>query len=181
MEIATSQEIVSFWQNAGEESWFKSDPAFDAAVRERFLETYHAGAAGQLNDWEQSAQGALALTILLDQFPRNMFRGTPDAFATDKLALDIVKRAIGTGYDKNVAAELHTFFYMPFMHSEELAEQERCVALMEQGGKQENIKYAEIHRDAIKRYGRFPHRNEILGRTSTPDEIAYLEGGGFKG
>ena len=181
MGIATDQEIVSFWKNAGEESWFKSDPAFDAAVRERFLETYEAGVAGRFRDWERSAEGALALTILFDQFPRNMFRGTPGAFATDKLALDIVKRAIEAGYDRSVPAELHTFFYMPFMHSEELAEQERCVALMEQGGKQENIKYAEIHRDAIARFGRFPHRNEILGRTSTPEEIAYLEGGGFKG
>jgi uncharacterized protein (DUF924 family) len=181
MAIAAPEEVVSFWNEAGEDQWFKSDPAFDDAVRARFLETYEAGVAGKLSDWERSADGALALTLLLDQFPRNMFRGTSRAFATDRRALDIVKRAIDAGFDRQVPEELHTFFYMPFMHSEELAEQERSVALMNQEGKQENVKYAEIHRDAIKRFGRFPHRNEILGRASTPEEIAYLAGGGFKG
>jgi uncharacterized protein (DUF924 family) len=181
MGIATAHEIVSFWVKAGAESWFKSDPAFDAEVRARFLETYEAGVSGKLSGWESSAEGALALTLLLDQFPRNIFRGTPQAFASDKLALDIVKRAIAAGHDRKVAAELHTFFYMPFMHSEELADQERCVVLMQKEGKQENVKYAEIHRDAIARFGRFPHRNEILGRASTPEEIAYLAGGGFSG
>ncbi len=181
MGIATADEIVSFWKNAGKDQWFKSDPAFDAAIRERFFETYEAGVSGKLGAWEGSAEGALALTLLLDQFPRNIFRGTQRAFASDKLALDIVKRAIASGHDRKVAKELHTFFYMPFMHSEELAEQERCVALMQKEGSQENVKYAEIHRDAIVRFGRFPHRNEILGRTSTPEEIAYLEGGGFSG
>jgi uncharacterized protein (DUF924 family) len=181
MGIATADEIVSFWEKAGEESWFKPHPAFDAEIRERFFETYEAGATGKLSNWSQSPNGALALILLLDQFPRNMFRGTPRAFASDKLALEIAKDAITAGHDQQVPKELHTFFYMPFMHSEELAEQERCVALMQKEGKQENVKYAEIHRDAIARFGRFPHRNEILGRTSTPEEIAYLEGGGFKG
>lgn len=182
MEIATADEIVSFWK-AGEESWFKSDPdpAFDAAIRERFLETYEAGAAGKLSDWNRSPNGALALVLLLDQFPRNMFRGTPRAFASDRPALEVAKGAIIAEHDQQVPKELHTFFYMPFMHSEELAEQERCVAYMQKEGKQENVKYAEIHRDAIARFGRFPHRNEILGRTSTPEELAYLEGGGFSG
>jgi uncharacterized protein (DUF924 family) len=181
MAIATAEEIVSFWEKAGKERWFNVDPAFDAEIRARFLETYEAGVAGKLNDWSKTASGALALTLLLDQFPRNLFRGTPRAFASDKLALDLVKDAIDAGFDQRVPEELHTFFYMPFMHSEELAEQERCVALMRDGGNQQNIKYAEIHRDAIARFGRFPHRNEILGRKSTPEEIAYLEGGGFKG
>ncbi len=181
MVIATPDEIVSFWTEAGKDRWFKSDPAFDAEIRERFLDTYEAGAAGKLSRWDRSPEEALALVLLLDQFPRNMFRATPRAFATDQLALDAAKHAIDAGYDGKVAADLQPFFYMPFMHSEELAEQERCVALMKQGGNQENIKYAEIHRDAIKQFGRFPHRNEILGRQSTPEEIAYLEGGGFAG
>lgn len=181
MGIVAPEEIISFWKEAGEDRWFKSDPAFDTEIRTRFLGTYEAAAAGQLKRWDQSPEGALALTLLLDQFPRNIFRGTPRAFASDRLALDIAKRAIDAGHDRKVAEELHTFFYMPFMHSEELAEQERSVALMAKEGKQENIKYAEIHRDAIKRFGRFPHRNAILGRISTPEEIAYLEGGGFAG
>jgi uncharacterized protein (DUF924 family) len=181
MGIAAPEEIIAFWMEAGEDRWFKSDPAFDIEICRRFFNSYEAAAAGQLRHWNQSSEGALALTLLLDQFPRNMFRGTPRAFATDRLALDIAKHAIDAGHDRKVAEALHTFFYMPFMHSEELAEQERCVELMRQGGKQENIKYAEIHRDAIKRFGRFPHRNAILGRVSTPEEIAYLEGGGFAG
>jgi uncharacterized protein (DUF924 family) len=181
MAVAAPKEVIAFWREAGADRWFKSDPAFDAEISERFLETHEAAAAGKLNDWRFSADGALALTLLLDQFPRNMFRGTPRAFASDGLALDTAKHAIGAGYDHKVAPELQTFFYMPFMHSEELAEQDRCVDLMAKEGNQENIKYAELHRDAIRRFGRFPHRNGILGRISTPEEIAYLEGGGFAG
>jgi uncharacterized protein (DUF924 family) len=181
MAIARAEEIFLFWKDAGPDKWFKSDPAFDEAVRARFLETYEAGARGELESWERSAYGALGLVILLDQFPRNMFRGTPKAFATDEQAKEIAERAIAAGRDRAVDPEVHMFFYMPYMHSELLADQDRCVALMQASGKQENIKYAEIHRDAIVRFGRFPHRNEILGRKSTPEEIAYLEGGGFSG
>jgi uncharacterized protein (DUF924 family) len=181
MGIAAPEEIVSFWKEAGEDRWFKSDPAFDAEIRTRFLETYEAAERERLRRWDQSPEDALALTLLLDQFPRNMFRGTPRAFASDRLALDIAKRAVDAGYDRKIEKELRPFFYMPFMHSEALADQERCVALMAKEGKQENVKYAEIHRDAIKRFGRFPHRNAILGRISTPEEIAYLESGGFAG
>lgn len=181
MAIARPEEIFLFWKDAGPDKWFKSDPAFDEQVHARFLETYEAGMRGELSHWERSAYGAFALVILFDQFPRNMFRNTPEAFASDEKAKQIAERAIAAGRDKAVDPEVHTFFYMPYMHSEALADQERCVALMEGSGKQENIKYAEIHRDAIVRFGRFPHRNEILGRKSTPEEIAYLEGGGFKG
>lgn len=181
MAVARPEEIILFWNLAGPEKWFNSSPAFDEEVRARFLETYEAGARGELTDWERSAYGALALVLLLDQFPRNMFRSTPKAFASDEKAKQIADRAIAAGRDKAVDPQVHTFFYMPFMHSEALADQERCVALMAEGGKQENIKYAEIHRDAIARFGRFPHRNEILGRKSTPEEIAYLQSGGFKG
>lgn len=179
--IARADEIIQFWKDAGEENWFKSDPAFDEKVSARFLETYEAGMRGEFDAWENSAEGALALVLLFDQFPRNMFRGTPKAFASDEKAKLIADRAIAAGHDKAVEPALHTFFYLPFMHSEELADQERCVALMEQGGKPENIKYAEIHLDAIERFGRFPHRNVILGRKSTPEEVAYLADGGFSG
>ncbi|HRF08876.1 MAG TPA: DUF924 family protein [Xanthobacteraceae bacterium] len=179
--IARADEIIQFWTDAGEENWFKSDPSFDEKVRARFLATYEAGMRGEFDAWENSPEFALALVLLFDQFPRNMFRGTPKAFASDEKAKLIADRAIAAGHDKAVEPALHTFFYLPFMHSEELADQERCVALMEQGGKPENIKYAEIHLDAIKRFGRFPHRNTILGRKSTPEEVAYLADGGFSG
>lgn len=182
MTIARPEEIFLFWKDAGPEKWFVANPAFDEEVRARFSDTYNAAVTGELDHWERSAYGALALVIVLDQFPRNMFRGTPKAFATDEKAKAIAVRAIEQGRDKAVDPEVHTFFYMPFMHSEALGDQERCVALMNESGKQENIKYADIHRDAIARFGRFPHRNEILGRTSTPEEIAYLQSeGGFKG
>lgn len=181
MAIARPEEIYLFWKDAGPDKWFKSDPAFDVAVRERFLETYEAGMRGELDHWERSAYGAFALVILFDQFPRNMFRGTPQAFASDEKAKQIADRAIAAGRDKAVDPEVHTFFYLPYMHSEQLPDQERCVALMKESGKQESIKYAEIHLDAIARFGRFPHRNIILGRKSTPEETAYLEDGGFAG
>lgn len=181
MAIARPEEIILFWNLAGPKKWFNSDAAFDQEISSRFLETYEAGARGELSDWERSTYGALALVLLLDQFPRNIFRGTPKAFATDEKAKQIADRAIAAGRDQSIDKDVRPFFYMPFMHSEALGDQERCVALMQKDGKQENVKYAEIHRDAIARFGRFPHRNEILGRKSTPEEIAYLEGGGFKG
>lgn len=175
------QDIVAFWQEAGPERWFKSDPAFDETLRSRFLDLYEAAVRGELDDWPETAEGALALVLVLDQFPRNMFRNTPRAFAADDLALAAADRAIAAGHDGGVPETLRSFFYMPFMHSERLADQERCVALMQAHGGADNIKYADIHRDVIRRFGRFPHRNEILGRTSEPEEIAYLEGGGFRG
>ncbi len=181
MAVARPEEIVLFWNLAGPDAWFKADPAFDEQVRSRFAETYEAGMRGELSHWERSVYGALALVLLLDQFPRNMFRGKPQAFATDEKAKGVAERAIAQARDEAIDKDLRPFFYMPFMHSESLADQDRCVALMLKGGKQENVKYAEIHRDAIARFGRFPHRNEILGRKSTPEEIAYLQGGGFKG
>lgn len=177
----TPQDVVAFWQEAGPERWFAADPAFDQNVRARFLAVHEAAARGDLDAWQENPDGALALVILLDQFPRNMFRGTPRAFATDETALAIADRAIAAGRDEDVAEALRSFFYMPFMHSERLGDQERCVALMQSFGGADNIKYAEVHRDIIQRFGRFPHRNEILGRNSQPEEIAYLEGGGFKG
>jgi uncharacterized protein (DUF924 family) len=181
MAIASAQDVISFWRDAGYDRWFKPDAGFDREVRERFLATHEAAAASGLSDWERSPDGALALLVLLDQFPRNMFRGTPRAFATDTIALEIARRAIGHGFDKDVDPQMRTFFYLPFMHSEDVADQERCLALYRDLGNDDGIKYAEVHLDAIRRFGRFPHRNEILGRASTPEEVAYLDSGGFRG
>jgi uncharacterized protein (DUF924 family) len=179
--VASAADVVSFWQEAGPDRWFTKDADFDRQIRERFFDTYEAAAAGKLSGWEQSAQGALALLILLDQFPRNMFRGDARAFATDPLARAITAGAIIRGFDSQVPKGLRGFFYLPFEHSEDLADQERCIALNKAIGDADNLKWAEIHADIIRRFGRFPHRNAALGRTTTPEEQTFLDGGGFAG
>lgn len=179
--VVNAADVVSFWKEAGPERWFNKNAAFDKEIRERFFDTYEAAAAGRLSDWEQSAQGALALLILLDQFPRNMFRGDARAFATDPLARAITAGAIIRGFDSQVPKELRSFFYLPFEHSEDLADQERCITLNKATGDADGLKWAEIHADIIRRFGRFPHRNAALGRTTTPEEQAFLDGGGFAG
>ena len=178
---AAADEVVSFWRAAGPDRWFNKDASFDEEIRQRFLESHEAAAAGKLTDWEQSAQGALALLILLDQFPRNMFRGDARAFATDPLARAVAAGAIVRGFDSQVPPEMRGFFYLPFQHSEDLADQERGIAFYKAIGDLENLKWAELHADIIRRFGRFPHRNAVLGRTTTPDEQAFLDGGGFAG
>ncbi|MEP7030785.1 MAG: DUF924 family protein [Pseudolabrys sp.] len=174
-------DVVGFWQDAGPKRWFKKDDAFDREIRERFLPAHEAAADGQLTAWEQSAQGALALLILLDQFPRNMFRGEARAFATDPMARSIAAGAIVRGYDGEVAPQMRGFFYLPFEHSELLADQERAVAFNKATGDADGLKWAEIHADIIRRFGRFPHRNAVLGRATTPEEQAFLDSGGFSG
>jgi uncharacterized protein (DUF924 family) len=180
-ELASAHDVVSFWQAAGYDRWFKKDTAFDDEIRTRFLATHEAAAAGKLAGWEQNAEGALALLILLDQFPRNMFRGTSQAFASDVLARDVARRAIARGADQRIDPVLLEFLYLPFMHSEHLPDQLHCVALFQNTDNAENLKYAREHADIIRRFGRFPHRNRLLGRDTTPDEQAFLDGGGFAG
>jgi uncharacterized protein (DUF924 family) len=174
-------DVVAFWREAGPDKWFEKDESFDAEIRRCFLTTHEAAAAGQLASWEETADGALALLILLDQFPRNMFRGQARAFATDPLALAVTAKAIIRGFDSQVPKEMRNFFYLPFEHSENLADQEHCVALYKAAGDADGLKWAELHADIIRRFGRFPHRNAALGRATTPDEQAFLDGGGFKG
>jgi uncharacterized protein (DUF924 family) len=170
----TIDEVLDFWREAGPDKWFSKDGAFDETCRRRFLGTYEAAARGDLAEWELEPPGALALLILLDQFPRNMFRGTRRAYATDAAAVLAAERAIERGFDQAVEPELCRFFYLPFMHSEELPHQERSVALNEAFGDEESIHWARHHRDIIARFGRFPHRNAILGRKSTAEERAFL-------
>ncbi len=177
----TAADIVAFWREAGPKRWFNKDFAFDQDIRERFADTYEAAAAGELTAWERSAEGALALLIVLDQFPRNLFRGDALSFATDPLARSIAAGALVRGFDAQVAPELRGFFYLPFEHSEDLADQERAVAFYKAVGDADGLKWAELHADIIRRFGRFPHRNTLLGRTSTPEEQAFLDGGGFSG
>ncbi len=177
----TPQEVVAFWQEAGPKAWFTQNPAFDRLCRERFLGAHETAAAGRLGDWEQSAEGALALIVLLDQMPRNMFRGDPRTWATDPLALAVADRALAKGFDRHVSIDMQQFLYLPFMHAEDLAAQERSLVLYEARGDAENLKFARHHRDIVARFGRFPHRNEVLGRKSTPEELAFLEEDAFRG
>ena len=180
MSVATPAAVIAFWRAAGPGRWFERDNVFDDEVRRRFLATYEAAAAGKLTDWEQSAEGSLALLILLDQFPRNMFRGEARAFATDALARAVASRAILNGFD-GAFPDMRGFFYLPFEHSENLADQERCIALYKAAGDADGVKWAEIHADIIRRFGRFPHRNAVLGRMTTPEEQKFLDDGGFSG
>jgi uncharacterized protein (DUF924 family) len=177
----TPADVLAFWREAGPDKWFEQDAAFDAAIRDRFLDTYEAAAAGRLAAWENAAEDALALVLVLDQFPRNMFRGEARMFAADPLARHVADRAIARGFDKLYVPPERRFFYLPFTHSENLADQERCVALNRAAADDEGVKYAELHSDVIRRFGRFPHRNRALGRATTPDEQAFLDGGGFSG
>ncbi|ATN36170.1 hypothetical protein ACO34A_20485 [Rhizobium sp. ACO-34A] len=180
-----ASDILAFWTAAGSEKWFAKDDAFDAFIQSDYLAPHFAASRGEYADWEETAEGALALLILLDQFPRNLFRGSGHAFATDGLARAIARRALNRGFDKMVDQSLAIFLYLPLEHSEDPADQELSVSLFtrhfELTGDQRVMDYALEHRDIIARFGRFPHRNVALGRETTPEEHAYLNDGGFKG
>jgi uncharacterized protein (DUF924 family) len=179
--IASPEAVLAFWREAGPKKWFTKDTAFDDEIRRRFLEAYEAAAAEKLPDWERTAEGALALTIVLDQFPRNMVRGDARTYAADALARKVAERALARGFDRQVPPPEWQFFYLPFEHSESRPDQERCCALFAAAGDANLLKWAEQHADIIRRFGRFPHRNAVLGRATTPEEQAFLDGGGFKG
>jgi uncharacterized protein (DUF924 family) len=179
--IATPQDVLAFWRQAGPDKWFEKDAAFDEEIRTRFLETYEAAAANRLNGWEAAPESALSLIIVLDQFPRNMFRGSPRAFAADPLARAVADRALTRGFDRDMALTDRQFLYLPFEHSETPADQDRCCALFRATGDADLLKWAEQHADIIRRFGRFPHRNAVLGRATTAQEQTFLDGGGFKG
>jgi uncharacterized protein (DUF924 family) len=174
-------EVVAFWRDAGPKRWFSKDPVFDDDIRRRFLGRHEDAAAGRLSRWEATAEGALALLILLDQLPRNMFREQARAFASDPLARAIAAGALVRGFDAQAPDGMRGFFYLPFEHSENLADQERAVSFYKASGDADGLKWAELHADIIRRFGRFPHRNKALGRATTPDEQAFLDGGGFSG
>jgi uncharacterized protein (DUF924 family) len=174
-------DVLTFWRAAGPGKWFAKDAAFDAEVAARFLATWQAAGAGRLAAWEATAEDALALTIVLDQFPRNMFRGDRRTYQEDATARAVASRAIARGFDGEVPHRDRRFFYLPFMHSETLADQEHCVALAQRYGDDEFTRYALQHANIVRRFGRFPHRNAMLGRTTTAEEEAFLDGGGFRG
>lgn len=178
-------DILEFWfTQAGANKWYNGDAAFDAEIR-RLFENFTLDAAAHLNrheehDWERRADSLLALIIALDQFPRNMYRGTKGAFAFDGAALILAQRAVQAGFDLKLPLPRRAFLYMPYMHSEDLAMQDECVRLMDMRLESQNsLFHAKQHRELIAKFGRFPHRNAILGRDSTSEEIVFLAAGGY--
>lgn len=185
-EPPPAEALVRFWREAGPGRWFARDGAFDAALGARFGALQRAAVDGGFARWEATARDALALVLLLDQLPRNLHRGSAAAFAGDARARAVADRALARGFDREVEPDLAVFFYMPFEHAEGAADQARAVALFERhaaahGDGRRHLRYARLHAVLIARFGRFPHRNAALGRESTPEEVAYLAGGGFKG
>ena len=178
---AHPNDILGFWRNAGPGKWFKKSPAFDEAIRLKFEPVHHAAARGEYDKWASTEDGALALVILLDQFPRNLYRNSGHAFATDPKARSVARAAIDAGFDKAVDPALRNFFYLPFEHSEDLADQDFGLSLSAENGVEDDVKWAGIHREIVARFGRFPHRNPALGRVTTEEEQAFLDDGGFGG
>lgn len=182
--MCTPREIVDFWVNeVGPAGWYQSSDELDNRIRAKFEKEWEAAQLGAYDGWMKDAECALAYIILMDQFPRNMFRGTAKAFATDHLARSAAKRAIAKGWDKRIAEPQRQFFYLPLMHSENLPDQDRCVRLMltrmEGGAAGSNMLHARVHREVIRRFGRFPYRNDALDRRSTGPEMTFVAEGGY--
>ncbi len=175
-----AMDIIGFWLAAGPRLWFAKDADFDRRFRDRYASLYEAASRGALSEWQKTPDGTLALIILLDQYPRNAFRNTPQMYATDEMAREVAESAIAVDYDQAIPTGLRRFIYLPFGHSEDLADQERSVGLFKTLNPSD-VAHAEHHRDLVRRFGRFPHRNEILGRVSTAEEQRYLDEGGYRG
>ncbi|MEO1139135.1 MAG: DUF924 family protein [Pseudomonadota bacterium] len=181
--MTAPEDVLSFWlDEVGPKGWYDTSPELDQMIRDKFLDTYEAACEGTHGLWLTYPSGTLAYIILLDQFPRNMFRDDGQSFATDKYALAAAKAAINRGWDMRIDEPARQFFYLPLMHSENLCDQDRCVRLicerMSDDG-ESNLLHARAHREVIRRFGRFPHRNEVLERTSSNAEKAFLEAGGY--
>ena len=174
-------EILDFWTGLGPKGWYEADPAVDREIGDRWGELWETARIGGLRRWRTDPRSCLALVLLLDQFPRNMFRDDARAFASDARARMVVRDAIDTGFDKLVPVPERQFFYLPFMHSEISSDQDQCVRLVLLSlGRTDTLTHARAHREVIRRFGRFPTRNAELGRTSTADEAAYLDAGGYR-
>ena len=165
---AHPNDVLGFWRQAGPEKWFKKSRRFVDAIRLKFEHVHLAAARGDYDAWAQTAEGALALLILLDQFPRNLYRDSAHAFATDPKARAIARAAVEAGFDRQVEPQLRNFFLLPFEHSEDMADQDYGLALAAETGEPDDLKWAALHRDIIARFGRFPHRNVPLGRAENP-------------
>ena len=169
------QDILDFWfSDESRKLWFNSTPQFDALLRERYLATWEQAGRGELDHWMDSAEGCLALAIILDQLPLNMFRGDALCFSTEAQSRDVARVAIERGFDRQLPLERRAFLYLPFMHSEALADQELALKLFDQPGLEDNYRFARHHHGIVEKFGRFPHRNEILGRENSAAEVDYL-------
>lgn len=174
-DLEAAHELLDFWfSDKAKKRWFKSTVEFDNELRGKYAGLYQAARRGELDYWRNAVESALALVILFDQIPLNIFRNQPQSFATDGLARDVAEDVIARGWDKTLNDEQKAFLYLPFMHSEEMADQDRAVALYSSAGLEHNLRYAIHHREIVRRFGRFPHRNAILGRPSSDDELAWL-------
>lgn len=179
-EAIEALELLDFWVGAGSAAWFGRDDAFDERCR-AYVPLHERAAAGELEGWTSTAVGSLALILLMDQIPRNAFRGTARQYETDAKARAVAEASIGARHDLSQGWPVRNFYYLPLQHAEDLGVQERSLELYRRGGQQEFYYWALVHADAIRRFGRFPHRNAVLGRESTPEEDAYLASGGFGG
>ncbi len=177
-EPVEALELLSFWLPAGYARWFSRSEDFDESCT-RYTALWERAAAGGCASWRATAAGSLALIILLDQIPRNAFRGSARQYQTDAMALEVAEGAIRAGYDRAYPMPARLFFYLPFEHAEDMAAQERCLDVLRPLGDRDAYHWALVHADVIRRFGRFPHRNAMLGRETTPAEAAYLESGGF--
>lgn len=180
-EAPQPQTIVAFWQKAGPELWFEKNDDFDREIKERFSCLVEEVAKGTHDEWLECADGALALILCLDQFPRNIHRGSGVAWHYDELARKKAETALNAKHDQAFGLPLKRFFYIPYMHSEKLEHQRYCLELCRRAGDEEGVKFAILHLEIIERFGRFPHRNDVLGRASTAEEEEYLSSGGFQG
>ena len=181
--MTSPKDILDFWfTDEMRAKWFASTPPLDATIRDQYEHVWEAAMRGELGDWLGSADGCLAVVIILDQLPLNMFRGTTKSFSSEAKSREIALHAIDAGYDKQIDPTRLAFLYMPFMHSENLTDQDLSVQLFTAAGLENNRRFAQHHREIVRRFGRFPHRNAILGRVSTAQELAYLDSKeGFKG
>lgn len=177
------QDIIDFWfDEKTKPLWFNSNDELDLKLRNEYFDVYTAAKNLELNSWQEEVLGALALVILLDQFPLNMFRGVPQSFETEALSREIAAKAINEGFDAELNPEQKAFLYMPYMHSENIKDQGESLILFNQEGLEENLRFAQHHHDIVKQFGRFPHRNKILGRESSKEELDYLNSDkAFKG
>ncbi|MFT5219215.1 MAG: hypothetical protein ACI9LO_000064 [Planctomycetota bacterium] len=169
------QEILDFWFSTEVTAlWFKSTPEFDRLLSERYQDVWSQASRGELDHWSETGEGCVALVIVLDQFPLNMFRGQAKSFSSEAQSIEIVRKAIQQGLDVGLRDEYRSFLYMPFMHSENIDDQEKSVSLLSAPGLDGHLRFAQHHRSIVERFGRFPHRNKILGRESRVEEIEYL-------
>lgn len=177
------EDIISFWYSREiSPFWFRSTKQIDELIRDKFYKTWLLAEEGRLDEWSSTKEGCIALVILLDQFPLNMFRGQARGFSTEYHAIKVTKHAIEEGFDQLIEEKYRAFLYMPLMHSENLNDQDLAVLMYQRAGLESNLRFAQHHRDLIKRFGRFPHRNILLDRDSTQQEIDYLNSdSAFKG